>query len=102
MMAIEAEEEGAFTTVAVLAPGTKLRINAVTARVGSILVEAAGLDGKPIERRSFADAIPLVGDQFRTLVKWKEGVETHGVEKGKPIVLRFRLAKAKLYGLDFD
>ena len=102
MMAIEAAEEGAFTTVAVLAPGTKLRINAVTARAGSILVEAAGLDGKPIDGRSFADAIPIVGDQFRTLVKWKDGVETHGVETGKPIVLRFRLARAKLYGLDFE
>jgi hypothetical protein len=101
MMAVEAKEEGGFTTVAVLAPGAKLLINAVTERAGSVLVEAAGLDGKPIAGRSFADAVPIVGDQHRAVVKWKDA-DTHGVETGKPIVLRFRMDKAKLYRLDFE
>jgi hypothetical protein len=101
MTGIEAKEEGGFTTVAVLAPGAKVRINATTARVGSILVEVAGLDGKPIEGRSFDDAVPIVGDQFRTLVKWNDA-ETHGVESAKPIVLRFKMDRAKLYWLEFE
>ena len=68
--------------LAMMAPGTRLRINAVTQRAGSILVEAAGLDGKPIPGRTFADAVPIVGDQHRTLVTWKNA-DTHGVDAGK-------------------
>jgi hypothetical protein len=102
MMALEAKEDGGFTTVAVLAPGKKLLINAVTARVGQILVEAAGLDGKPLPGHSFADAVPIVGDQQRTVVKWKGDVDTHGVDVGKPIVLRFKMDRAKLYWLEFE
>jgi hypothetical protein len=101
LVALEAKERGQFSTVAILAPGAKLRINAVTARAGSILVEAAGLDGKPLPGRSFDDAVPIIGDQHRTIVKWN-GADTHGVEVGKPIVLRFRMDKAKLYGLEFE
>ena len=70
-------------------------------RAGSILVEASGLDGKPLPGRSFDDAVPIIGDQHRTLVTWKNA-DTHGVETGKPIMLRFRMEKAKLYGLDFE
>ena len=102
MMALEAPEQGEFTTIAVLAPGTKLLINTVTARAGSVLVEAAGLDGKPIDGRSFADAVPLVGDHFRSVVKWKNDLDTHGVDVDKPIVLRFKLDRAKLYWLEFE
>jgi hypothetical protein len=101
LVGIAAKDRGHFSTVAVVAPGTKLRINAVTQRAGSILVEAAGLDGKPLPGRSFDDAVPIVGDQHRTLVKWK-GADTHGIEPGKPIVLRFRMDKAKIYALDFE
>jgi hypothetical protein len=102
MVALEAKDHGEFTTVAVLAPGTKLRINAVTERAGQILVEVAGLDGKPIEGRTFADAVPIIGDQHRTVVTWKGGADTIGIDAGKPVVFRFRMDKAKLYGLDFE
>jgi hypothetical protein len=101
LVAIEAKERGQFSTVAILAPGAKVRINAVTQRAGSILVEAAGLDGKPLPGRSFDDAVPIIGDQHRSVVTWKNA-DTHGAEVGKPIVLRFRMDKAKLYGLDFE
>jgi hypothetical protein len=100
-MAIEAADRGKFTMVAVLAPSAKLRINAVTDRTGSILVEAAGLNGVPFPGRSFANAVPVIGDQYRTLVTWTDN-DTHGAEVGKPLVLRFRMDQAKLYSLDFE
>ena len=78
-----------------------MRINGLTGRVGEIRVEAADFDGKTLPGRSFDDSIPTVGDQYRTPVAWKGG-DTLGVEEGKPLVLRFRLEKAKIYGLDFE
>jgi len=101
LIALESEDEGRFTTMAFLAPGTKLRINALTERTGGILVEAADFSGQPIPGRSFADAVPIVGDQYMTEVRWKGDVGL-GVEKGQPVVLRFRLKQAKLYCLEFE
>ncbi len=48
-MGIEAKEKGCFTTVAVISPGETVFINATTDRAGYIEVEAADLQGKPIQ-----------------------------------------------------
>ncbi len=101
LIGIVADEKGEFATAAVIAPGTKLHINAVSARAGSILIEAAGLDGKPIAGRSFAEAVPVIGDHHWTQVKWKDHDDL-GVEAGQPIEFRIRMDKAKLYGLEFE
>ncbi|MFH1922223.1 MAG: hypothetical protein ABIP48_20355 [Planctomycetota bacterium] len=45
--------------------------------------------------------MPVVGDQCRTLVQWRDGDDL-GVEPGEPIALRFRMNKARIYGLDFE
>lgn len=101
LMALQAKERGEFTTVAFLAPSSTLKINAVTDRAGSILVEAADLEGKPLKGRTFDDAIPIVGDQYQTVVKWK-GAGDLGVAASMPVVLRFRMDRAKIYALDFE
>jgi hypothetical protein len=102
MMAIEATaDEGHFTTMAIVAPGTKLRINAITKRAGEIQIEAADLHGKPIAGRTFSQSIPITGDAFRQPVKW-DGCDDLGVKTGEPIVLRFRMSRARIYGLDFE
>jgi hypothetical protein len=96
LVALEAPDRGEFATVAIMPPGRKLRINALTQRVGSILVQVDGAPG-----RSFAEATPIVGDQYRTPVTWK-GQEDLGHKEGSPIILRFRMEKAKLFGLEFE
>lgn len=101
LMALEAKDKGEFTTVAFVAPGERLRINAVTKLAGGILVEACDFNAKTLPGRSFADAVPIVGDQHKAPVRWKNA-ETLGVRKGEPLVLRFRLDKAKIFGLDFE
>lgn len=100
LMALVADERGEFATAAVVAPGKKLFINAVTDRAGSILVEAMDVDGKTIPGRSFADAVPVIGDQFWTPVVWKNQTDL-GVEAGRPVAFRFRMDHARLYGLEF-
>ncbi|MEK7707937.1 MAG: hypothetical protein AAB380_08080 [Verrucomicrobiota bacterium] len=101
IIALEATQRGEFATAIILAPGTKLRLNAETKRGGSILVEVADAQGAPISGRSFDNAIATVGDQPSALVKWKAN-ETTGIEKGKPLMLRFRLDQAKLFALMFE
>lgn len=101
LMAIEAEDKGNFATVAFVAPGERLRINALTAPSGEIYVEAADMRGRPIAGRTFADSIAINGDQHRTLVKWK-GADDLGVKVGEPVMLRFRMDRAKIYSLDFE
>ena len=101
MVAIEAPERGEFSTVSFFAPGRRLRINAVTQRAGHVLVAVTRRDGTFLPGRSFDDAVPVVGDQHRTLVQWQGGDDL-GNEDGQPIALRFRINRAKIYGLDFE
>lgn len=101
LVALEAVDRGEFATVGFVPPGRRLRINALTQRAGSILVEVVGQNGQPIAGRTFGDAKPIIGDQFRAVVAWK-GTDELGCKDGEYIYLRFQLEKAKLYGLDFE
>ncbi len=101
MVALEAIERGEFSTVAVVPPGNRLLINAVSKRAGHILVEAADLDGKPIPGREFEKAIPVIGDQYKTPVAWK-GHDNLGIEPGQAVILRFKMDQASIYSLDFE
>lgn len=98
---IAADEYGEFATVALIPPGSKLRLNAVTERAGSIAVEAADWQGRPIAGRDFASVVPVTGDAWRTPVVWKEH-DHIGVGSGEAVILRFRLDRAVLYGLEFE
>ena len=100
MVALEAPDEGEFTTLALIPPGRKLTINAVTQRAGEIRIEAADLSGTPLPGRSFEDADLIVGDQYHRPVTWK-GQEDLGYTEGSAIVLRFRMKRARIYSLDF-
>jgi len=96
IVALEAAEQGEFAMVAIMPPGRTLRINAVTKRAGEIRVQVDGVAG-----RTLADCDPIIGDQYRTPVTWK-GQDDLGHPDGAPVVLRFRMSKAKLFGLDFE
>ncbi len=100
LMGIEARERGEFATVGVVPMGQTLRINAVTARAGSILVEAADLDGTPLPGRDFASAIPVRGDGYQVPVAWRDH-DALGLKQGEGVILRIRMDRAILYWLDF-
>jgi len=101
LVGIEAPEKGEFATAAILLPGKKLKINALTQRAGHIKVELVEFDGKPIPGYSFDEADPIIGDQFWTEVTWN-GKSELPVPPGTPIWFRFKLSQAKLYGLEFE
>ena len=100
VIALEASERGEFSTVALMAPGRKLRINALTKRGGRILVEVVGVDGKPPAGRSFDEAVPLFGDLHWTPLAWG-GQQDLGYSDGTAIRLRFRMEQAQIFGLEF-
>ncbi|MCA9426201.1 MAG: hypothetical protein KC994_14060 [Candidatus Omnitrophica bacterium] len=101
MIGLEAEDEGEFATMAIVLPGSKMGINALTKRAGQILVEVADYNGDPITGHTFEEADPIVGDQFGTTITWK-GESDLGVEKGTPVILRFRMKMAEIFYLDFE
>ena len=101
LVALEAHEHGAFTTVAIVPPGRKLKINAITELVTNIRVEVVAYhDGKAISGRTFDDCDPIVGDQHFTTVTWK-GKDDLGFKEDTAIMLRFKMNKAKIFGLEF-
>lgn len=100
LVGVEAAEEGGFATVAFIPPGPNLRINALTRRAGHIQVEVLNMQGEVVRGRSFAECLPIVGNHHWTLVSWGSK-NTIGIPPGDPVILRFKLKFAKIYGLEF-
>ncbi len=100
LVALEAADTGEFATVGLMAPGRKLKLNAVVKRGGSLRVEVAGLTGKTLAGRSFADSMRVVGDWHYRTMAWR-GEEDLGNPEGTAVMLRFRMDRAALYGLEF-
>ena len=100
--AFGADERGYFATVALIAPGTKLRVNAKTKRAGSVRVAVQyGRRGSDIiPGREFENSIPIVGDQPSAPVRWKNADDL-GVQPGEPVILLFKLDQAEFYSLEF-
>jgi len=100
LVALESEAEGEFATVAIVPPGERIRLNASVLPTGYIQVAVRLFgQGDDLAGRSFADADRLIGDSLTMNVAWKkESQLKHG---GKPVILRFRMRQAKLFGIEF-
>jgi hypothetical protein len=96
LVSIEADDEGEFHLISIVAKGSKLRINATTRRAGRVTIEVVGVDG-----RSLQDCDPIIGDAAWTAVTW-DANDDMAVKEGTPIVLRISLKQAELFGLEFD
>jgi hypothetical protein len=100
VVCLEAAEIGEFATVPIVPPGRRLRINALAKRGGGIHVEVAGRDGKPLPGRSFADSMRIVGDYHFQPVAWG-AQDDLGFPENSSIMLRFRMDRAQIFGLEF-
>ncbi len=99
LIGVHAPGKGAFTTVALMPPGRSLRLNARMAAGGWLLTELADLNGNPLPGYSFAEALPLKGDCYQTAPRWRNAQTS--LDPGKPLILRFRLYRARLYWAEF-
>jgi hypothetical protein len=100
LVALQADEHGAFSTIAVVPPGRRIQLNASVGLTGHIKVSAAKV-GQPqsMPGRSFAEADPIAGDGFSLPVTWNgESEIDHG---GDAVILHFQLQRAKLFGIEF-
>jgi hypothetical protein len=99
LVALQCDEEGEFATVAVVPRGDRLRLNASVKPSGHIKVAVSLFEKGPIPGRGFEDADRLIGDGLAMPVTWHgEDNLNHG---GVPVVLRFQLRQAKLFGIEF-
>lgn len=101
IVAVEADDVGEFATVGIVPPGKTLRINSLTKRAGGVRVELCRIDDTVIPGRSFDDCDPVQGDAFWKTVTWK-GASELGVDADAGVVIRFRLERGRLFGLEFS
>ncbi len=99
LVALQCDEEGEFATVAVLPKGDRIRLNAMVPPTGYIKVAVSILHKGDMEGCSFDNTDPIIGDGLELPVSWNGNAEiNHG---GEPVIFRFRLRQAKLFGLEF-
>ncbi len=100
LVALECDQEGRFATVAVIPRGKRIRLNATVKPTGHIKVAVRLLGrGDDVPGRSFEDADRLVGDGLAMPVTWRR--ESELKHEGAPVILRFQLRQAKLFGIEF-
>lgn len=80
--------------------GNRLRLNVDTGAMGTIFVEARDAEGQPIPGFTLADGEEIGGNFIDQRVYWKGNPDVASLA-GRPIRLRFRLTRAKLYAFQF-
>jgi len=100
LVALQCDEIGEFATVAVIPPNDRICLNAIVKPTGYIKVAVRIYGGsEDMSGHTFEDTDRLVGDSLAMPVSWKgDAVIPH---QGKPIILRFQLKQAKLFGIEF-
>ncbi len=93
-------EPGEFITKPFTFTGEQLVLNMSTSAAGSVQVEVQSADGEPIPGYALTDGSPLIGDSIACQVAWKGGSDV-GALAGQPVRLRFVMAEADLFALQF-
>lgn len=98
LVALECPEEGEFATNIVWPAGTKMFLNAVVSPTGYIRAGLTG--GGDIPGHGLADCDPIIAlDNIAIPVTWKGDADMG--EQKDPILIRFQLRQAKLFGVEF-
>ena len=108
-MSLEAMTEGGFTTAPFTFTGGRLKINAWTRFRGEIQIEVLDATnqtntfaGDVAAGRSFGDCDLITGHELLShTVTWK-GESDLSALAGRPVRLRFRMKRARLYALWFE
>jgi len=106
-VSLEAESQGSFTTVPFTFEGGRLKVNAWTRFGGEVsfeLVDASTASmreaGTTVAGKTFADGDAISGDHLETTISWN-GASDLSAWVGKPVRLRVRMRRARLYALQF-
>lgn len=97
----DADHKGGWLrTPPVVFKGRTLRLNIDTGSFGTAFVELQDIDGKPIPGFTLDDCEELGGNFIDQAVYWK-GKSDVSALAGRPMRLRIRLKRAKLYAFQF-
>ena len=107
-MSLEAETEGACTTVPITFSGSRLEVNAWTRFGGEIRIEVLDASGDlrgrgrapAVAGFTFDDCDPISGDNLKGTVTWR-GESDLSAWAGEPVRLRLQMRRARLYALQF-
>ena len=106
-MSIDADSHGAFTTLILDFDGKAMKLNTYTRLGGEVLVEIADasndnrrVHAPAIPGRSFDDCDPITGDHTSKTVSWN-GNSDLSDWTGKPVRIRYKMRRAKLYAISF-
>ena len=91
---------GEFVTKPLIFEGKKLVVNYATSVAGGLRVEIQDAEGKPIDGYRLSQCVEIFGDEIERGVRWENGGNV-GSLAGKPIRLRFVMAAADLYAMQF-
>ena len=91
---------GWLETPALTFKGNQLRLNIDTGAMGTAFVEVRDTDGKPIPGFTFADCEEIGGNFIDHRAYWKGSPDVSSLA-GRPVRLRFKLTRAKLYAFQF-
>ena len=106
-MSLDADSHGACTTLIADFEGSNMKLNTYTRLGGEILVEIADASNDnrrfhspPIPGLSFEDCDSITGDHISKTVTWN-GRSDLSKLIGKPVRIRLKMRRAKLYSLRF-
>ena len=106
-MSLDAESHGGCTTLILDFDGSTMKLNTYTRLGGEVLVEISDasndnrrVHGPALPGRSFEDCDVITGDHVSKTVTWK-GESDLSAWTGKPVRVRFRMRRAKLYAMSF-
>lgn len=91
--------DASLTTVPVVFSGGTLKLNARTAKGGSLRVELLDAAGRALD--GWKPSLAVRGDSLAHTVRWAEGAPV-GALAGKPVSLRFHLQGAELFSYAFE
>lgn len=99
LVALECPEEGNFSTIGLMAPTSKIRLNASVLPTGYIKIGVSFLSGDMIPGRTLDDTDRIIGDGIELPVTWNGEYDLNN--RGEPIILHFRLKQTKLFAVEF-
>jgi hypothetical protein len=99
-VSLDSAGKGRLTTPPLTSPGRELRVNFRGAEGGSLRVALLDGQGKPFPGFAAEDCDPFTGDAVAHTVTWHQKSDLSGIA-GKPVRLRFELAKGQLWSFRF-
>lgn len=93
-------EGGWIETPPMLFSGSRLRLNVDSGSMGTVFVEIKDAAGSPIPGFALSECEEIGGNYIDQTVYWNGAADVSSLA-GTPIIVRFQMTRAKLYGFQF-